>query len=82
MSIIMDRVNGKKAGWDTFGKAAVTGMVAGLFAAGANYFSTAGSAGEGPLVQWIVDLAYATLFTVGNLCYDLIVKSLKENHGR
>ena len=79
MSIIMDRVNGQKAGLDTLGRAAISGLVAGTFARGGNLASSAVASGEGTLVQWIANLVFASLFTLGNIAFDLTVKALRRN---
>ncbi len=82
MSIVMDRVNGKKAGKDTIIRAAFNGVVAGVFAKGAKHFSDICVKGEGVLVTWVVNFAYANLFTFGNVAFDLTVKKFKDVYGK
>ena len=81
MSIIMDHINGKKVGWDTFGRAMSAALVATVFSKISDLATGSVKDGEGILVHWVVNFALGGMITFGNVAYDLIKKKFKDIYG-
>ena len=78
MSLIMDRINGKKAGFDSLVRAGVYGFTAGLFAGGCNGMSNAIIAGSTDIALRVsAGVLGAFIFSSYNFIADAIINKFE-----